>query len=315
MELEPDLEISEDWFTEVGKAEDVIFYAMMIPEVTEAYLEGIAPAYQEEFKTLREELLEILKNGEYFEPVIQGADLIGKTLRFETTDVDGNPVKSEDIFKENDITMINIWATWCGNCVRELAELSEMNERLAEKNVAVIGICTDADTKLDACRALISENGVKYRNLLPFDGIEEALELTAYPTSYFVSSEGTILSLPFKGAPMEMSAYEEVINRLLADEEIAPEETSTQSANNAGVYRVIVADEEGKLIEGAVVQFCSDSTCTMGKTDENGVAEFKAEEGIYTIHILKVPAGYQKTSEEIQTDALYCDVYFVLKKA
>ena len=207
MELEPDLEISEDWFTEVGKAEDVTFYAMMIPEVTEAYLEGIAPAYQEEFKTLREELLEILKNGEYFEPVIQGADLIGKTLRFETTDVDGNPVKSEDIFKENDITMINIWATWCGNCVR------------------------------------------------------------------------------------------------------------TQSANNAGVYRVIVADEEGKLIEGAVVQFCSDSTCTMGKTDENGAAEFKAKEGIYTIHILKVPAGYQKTSEEIQTDALYSDVYFVLKKA
>ena len=97
MELEPDLEISEDWFTEVGKAEDVTFYAMMIPEVTEAYLEGIAPAYQEEFKTLREELLEILKNGEYFEPVIQGADLIGKTLRFETTDVDGNPVKSEEI--------------------------------------------------------------------------------------------------------------------------------------------------------------------------------------------------------------------------
>lgn len=260
------------------------FYALTVPEMTEAYLEGIDPAYQEEYKTLQEELQEVLKNGEYFEPVIEGADLIGKTLRFETTDVDGNTVKSEDIFKEHDITMINVWATWCGNCIRELPELSEMNERLAEKNVAVIGICTDASTELDACKALIEENGVKYQNLLPYEGIEEELELSAYPMSYFVGSDGTILGLPFKGAPMDMSAYEDVIDSLLAGEEPAPAETSVQSANDAGVYRVIVA-------------------------------EFEAEEGTYTVHILKAPEGYQAETEEITTDEVYSDIYVVLKKA
>ena len=54
----------------------------------------------------------------------------------------------------------------------------------------------------------------------------------------------------------------------------------------------------------------------MGKTDENGVAVFETEEGpIYTIHMLKVPAGYQKTNEEFKTADSYCDVYIVLEKA
>ena len=179
----------------------------------------------------------------------------------------------------------------------------------------MVGICIDADTAADACRALIQEKGVEYRNLMPFDGIRETLEITGFPTSYFVGRDETILSMPFVGAPMEMSSYEAVIDSLLAGEEAEPGDASTQSANDAGVYRVIVADEDGDLVEGAVVQFCSDSTCTMGKTDENGVAEFNAEEGIYTVHILKVPEGYQKTSEEIRTDAVYSDVHFVLKKA
>ena len=44
----------------------------------------------------------------------------------------------------------------------------------------------------------------------------------------------------------------------------------TQVPNNAGKYRVIVADENGNKVKGAMVQFCSDVACMMGKTDANG---------------------------------------------
>lgn len=314
MELGAEMEVSEDWFTEVGKAGDVTFNAMMIP--AEGYLAGIDPAYQEEFITLREELLEVLKNGEYFEPVVKGADLIGTTMHFETTDVDGNPVKSEDIFKENEITMVNIWATWCDPCKGELAGLNEMNARLAENNVAVIGICLDADTELDTCRSLIRENGVEYLNLLPFDGMMEALELTAFPTSYFVSREGTILRLPFEGAPMEMSAYEEVINSLLEKKNVPLGETASVQGSEENLCRVTVSDADGNAVEGAMVQFCSDDACVLGKTDAEGVASFEAEEGItYTIHILKVPEGYEKTDDEFTVAGTDSEVHVVLQRA
>lgn len=189
-----------------------------------------------------------------------------------------------------------------------------MNKRLAEKNAAVIGICTDAETEMELCRKILDESSVEYRNLLPFEGLSETLEMTAFPTSYFVDSEGKILTIPFKGAPMDMSPYEETIDKLLAGEEVQPEAPNTQTANDAGKYRVIVADEEGNLVEGAMVQFCSDTTCTLGKTDGKGVAEFEAEEGQYTIHILKVPEGYEKTNEEFRTEDVYSDVYVVLKR-
>ena len=54
----------------------------------------------------------------------------------------------------------------------------------------------------------------------------------------------------------------------------------------------------------------------LGKTDESGVVTFEGEEGvIYTVHMLKVPKEYEKTSEEFQTTGTYCDIYIALKKA
>ena len=93
-------------------------------------------------------------------------------------------------------------------------------------------------------------------------------------------------------------------------------ENGAQTPNDAGKYRVFVTDEAGNPVKGAAVQFCSDVACSMGKTDENGVAEFDAEEGaVYTVHMLKVPAGYEKSSVEIMTNTSYSDIFIVLEAA
>ena len=211
--------------------------------------------------------------------------------------------------------LLYLWATWCGNCVNELTELAEMNRRLADKNVAVIGICTDANTRPDECKALIAEHEVDYLNLMPIDDLDEILEIPGLPTSYFIDSEGKIMCAPFIGAPHEMSAYEKVIDSLLEGEEAAVERGTPAAANNEGVYRVIVTDSDGDFVPGVRVQFCSDSMCRMGKTDENGVAVFNAEEGtIYTVHVMKFPEGYVPNAEEYKTTETYCDVCIVLQK-
>ena len=219
----PDLELKEEQFTQIGKVDDLTYYIFDCPELLYRLASDVEPEYTEEYHKLHDDLIEALKSAEFFSPIIPGARLIGETLKFETTDVDGNPVKSEEIFAQNKITMVNIWATWCGNCVRELTGLAEMNHRLADKNVAVIGICTDADTNPDGCKALIEENGVDYLNLMPVDDLDKMLEIPGLPTSYFVDSEGKIMCAPFIGAPMEMVAYEKVIDSLLADEEVVVE--------------------------------------------------------------------------------------------
>ena len=311
----PQHDLKEEQFTEIGKIDDVTYYIFDSPELLYHYTSDIEPEYVEEYHALHDDLIEVLKNAEFFPAILPGARLVGQTFKFETTDVDGNPVKSEEIFAQHKITMVNIWATWCGNCVNELTELAEMNRRLADKNVAVIGICTDANTRPDECKALIAEHEVDYLNLMPIDGLDDILEIPGLPTSYFIDSEGKIMCAPFIGAPHEMSAYEKVIDSLLEGEEAAVERGTPAAANNEGVYRVIVTDSDGDFVPGVRVQFCSDSMCRMGKTDENGVAVFNAEEGtIYTVHVMKFPEGYVPNAEEYKTTETYCDVCIVLQK-
>ena len=86
------LEKEKEKMTEFGKAGDMTYYMVDLSAETEKFLAGIAPAYQEEFRTLQAALEEDLKNAEFFAPVIPGKDLVGKSISFKATDLDGKPV-------------------------------------------------------------------------------------------------------------------------------------------------------------------------------------------------------------------------------
>ena len=80
-------------------------------------------------------------------------------------------------------------------------------------------------------------------------------------------------------------------------------QAAADTAANSGAYLIYVLDAETmEPIPGVRVQFCSDSLCRMGKTDENGVAMFDSEPGTYTVHMMKAPDGYVKSEEEITLD-------------
>lgn len=293
------LGLPEESITEVGKASDVTFYAVVFPQMMESVLEGFSEEYREEFKALQASLIEALKSAEYFKPVSAEEALVGNKISFVTTDSEGNSVSSEEIFSRNKVTMINVWATWCPPCVGELAALSQMNERLKEKGAEVVGICDDLGTAYETFKKLCEANNVTYLNLHPFDGMYQVLGLEAFPSSYFVDSEGYLISQPIVGAPADMATYESVIDSYLAGSVVSAESVEYES------YVVKVSDEEGKPVAGATVQFCSDTSCVLGTTDESGCASFNAEPGVYTVHLLKVPEGYQNVSEEFTTGVSY----------
>ena len=309
--------LEEDDLTMVGKNGDITYYAITKPDVYGDFADRIPPEYAEEYRRLQASLVDVLKNAEYFAPRSGSADLLGTVLRFETTDLDGNVVKSEELFAAHAVTMVNIWATWCGPCKAEMPELGELARRLeAEgKDAAIVGICNDADEEPDTCREILAERGVDYLNLLPFVDMEEKLYLTTLPTTLFVNRDGLIMLAPIEGVPEDLSRYGQLIDAFVGAGASAEQssEPSRVVTTDKGVYRVIVTDSSGAPVKEVMVQFCDDTACTMGKTDENGVAVFEMEEGpIYTIHVLKVPEGYVKNGTEYQTDDTYCDVYIPL---
>ena len=135
---------------------------------------------------------------------------------FDTTDLDGNPVHSTDIFGQHRITMVNVWATWCGPCVGEMPELAQLESELAKKDCGLIGICLDAenaDTIAEA-KSILSEAGAEFTILVPFAGVEDLFKLYAIPTTFFVDGEGHVLCDPIVGADPDQ--YRATVDRLLA---------------------------------------------------------------------------------------------------
>ena len=137
---------------------------------------------------------------------------------YHENDTEGNIITSGDLFSSNKITMVNIWASWCGPCIRELPELQAISERLKEQNCGVIGLLYDGDGEeaLETAKKLMTDNGVSYPVILPPENVDSLFPLEAFPTTYFVDSEGKIVSEPIVGAYVDQ--YETTVDALLAAE-------------------------------------------------------------------------------------------------
>lgn len=134
---------------------------------------------------------------------------------FEGKDLDGNPVKSDELFSANAVTVVNFWFTTCNPCVGELSELDALNKELAKKGGALIGVNTftlDGDeTAISEAKDVLAKKGATYQNVY-FDSDGEAGKFTtnifAYPTTYVVDRNGNIVGDPIVGAITEKKQAE-----------------------------------------------------------------------------------------------------------
>ena len=134
---------------------------------------------------------------------------------FEGKDLDGNTVKSDELFSGNAVTVVNFWFTTCNPCVGELSELDALNKELAKKGGALIGVNTftlDGDeAAISEAKDVLAKKGVTYQNVY-FASDGEAGKFTtnifAYPTTYVVDRNGNIVGDPIVGAITEKKQAE-----------------------------------------------------------------------------------------------------------
>ena len=134
---------------------------------------------------------------------------------FEGKDLDGNTVKSSELFSKNAVTVVNFWFTTCNPCVGELAELDTLNKELTEKGGALIGVNTftlDGDeAAISEAKNVLAKKGATYQNVY-FASDGEAGKFTtnifAYPTTYVVDRNGNIVGDPIVGAITEQKQAE-----------------------------------------------------------------------------------------------------------
>lgn len=138
------------------------------------------------------------------------------TVTFEGTDLEGNTLSS-DILSQSKLTMVNVWATYCGPCLREMPALGELAAEYDAADLQLIGIVSDVMEGADQSTAedLVRETGADYPHLLLNESIYYGLlsDVTAVPTTFFLNQEGEILDTVV-GA-MKKTEWKEKIDGLL----------------------------------------------------------------------------------------------------
>lgn len=162
--------------------------------------EGLSEASAKIYEEMISQVRPMIPSIKCTDPISAEAEMIATItgLNFDTIDLYGNKVTG-DILKDYDVTMINIWATWCGPCKKELPEIAKLYEDFKDKGCNVIGVTFDISpseqNSLETAKKIISDAGCKYTVLQNNDTLNVLLKgIQALPTTIFVDKKGNIIA-------------------------------------------------------------------------------------------------------------------------
>lgn len=136
-----------------------------------------------------------------------------KITEFKVKDLEGNDV-DERIFKDKNLTVLNLWGTFCSPCIDEMPLFEDVSKEFKDKNVQFIGVVTDKDK--EAAKKILEELGVTYKNIIPDENIEKnLLSLFDYvPVTLFVNSEGVVVETFIPGGT-DKKILRDIIEKLI----------------------------------------------------------------------------------------------------
>ena len=148
----------------------------------------------------------------------------GLLSSFSTTDLEGNAV-DQSILEDYDLTMVNVWATYCTPCLQEMPDLGELASEYEDKGVQILGLVSDvlnsdgtiSDSQVETAQEIAEETGASYQHLLPSADLLGLLsQIYGVPTTFFVDSAGNQVGYAYVTA-MEREQFVEIIDAALAE--------------------------------------------------------------------------------------------------
>ena len=145
--------------------------------------------------------------------------------KFETKGVDGKDY-TEKVFSDYDLTLVNIFTTWCSPCVNEIPELEKLYEEMKEKGVGVVGVVLDTvgddgkqdDAAVKKAGVLQEKTKASYPFLIPDSTMMNGRlnGISAFPETFFVDKEGNIVGETYSGSH-SLDEWKEIVEKELAN--------------------------------------------------------------------------------------------------
>lgn len=137
-------------------------------------------------------------------------------FNFDTIDIDGNRIKSNDFYKDSKINALIIWATYGNDCKDTLVSINNLSKNYDEKDLKVsafiLDTSADTSTNIEEAQNIIKENNLNFKNLLPNPTTEDALKtVEKIPLLLIMDSQGKILNA------YEGNLSQEVMQKIIYD--------------------------------------------------------------------------------------------------
>ena len=150
----------------------------------------------------------------------EAAPMLGE---FTATDLAGNEV-TQSVFEGHPVTMVNVWATFCGPCLREMPDLGALHQEFSEQGFQILGIVTDVQApdgsisqeQVDLAAQIAEETGASYLHLLPSEDLIACLlwQVSSVPTTIFVDETGARIGKGYLGS-RDAAAWRSIIEEKL----------------------------------------------------------------------------------------------------
>lgn len=141
---------------------------------------------------------------------------------FEMSDVDGTSY-TQSLFGEYNLTLVNVFTTWCSPCVNEIPELQKLSEQMKDKGVGVVGIVLDTapdgtqnEEAIQKAQMLREKTGASYPFLIPDASLMNGHlnAINAFPHTFFVNKNGTIVGDSYDGSH-DLEEWTEIVTAQL----------------------------------------------------------------------------------------------------
>ena len=118
------------------------------------------------------------------------------------------------------IVLVNLWATWCEPCLREMPSLERLQSRLGGK-IVVVAISEDRGGS-KTVEPFIGKLGLKSVKIYldPKSAMERAFKVQGLPTSFLIDREGRVLGRVEGAAEWDKPKLLGILKSFLGDEEI-----------------------------------------------------------------------------------------------
>ena len=119
----------------------------------------------------------------------------GEFGAFKAVTFDGDEI-TESVFADAEVTMLNVWGTFCGPCIGEMPDLEEINQEYSGKDFQLLGVIIDKDEPGDAeAQDVIDKTGVTYSHIMNSPDLDNTVlgDVQAVPTTLFIDKDGKII--------------------------------------------------------------------------------------------------------------------------